>query len=148
MQRGLLAWSSLCARISTEAVASGRRPPLSHPPPQNLGVAPTPPPQIRTQKHTSPDPPNLKLAYAALQCLHLGAGTVDEKMYQRQLKKNDIAASMMGGGGGSKQGGGKQAGGKFRCGGGWLKPPGIAWGNGKGGGQALPVALGHSLCAP
>ncbi|KAL4434006.1 hypothetical protein ABPG75_000447 [Micractinium tetrahymenae] len=44
----------------------------------------------------------------------LTAGTVDEKMYQRQLKKNDIAASMMGGaagGGGAK--GAKQAGGKF-----------------------------------
>lgn len=37
-------------------------------------------------------------------------------MYQRQLKKNDIAAAMMGGGGGTGGGkGSKQAGGKFRC---------------------------------
>lgn len=43
------------------------------------------------------------------------AGTVDEKIYQRQLKKNDIAASMMGGGGGTSTKGGRQAGGKFRC---------------------------------
>lgn len=42
------------------------------------------------------------------------AGTVDEKMYQRQLKKGDIAAAMMGAGGGGGAKGGKQAGGKFR----------------------------------
>lgn len=36
------------------------------------------------------------------------AGTLDEKMYQRQLKKGDLAAATMGGGGGGK------AGGKFR----------------------------------
>lgn len=34
-------------------------------------------------------------------------------MYQRQLKKGDIAATMMGGGGGPG-GGAKQTGGKFR----------------------------------
>jgi len=38
---------------------------------------------------------------------------VDEKMYQRQLKKGDIAQTMMGGSGGGG-GGAKQAGGKFR----------------------------------
>ena len=43
------------------------------------------------------------------------AGTLDEKMYQRQLKKGDIAATMMGGGGsGGEGGGGAKAGGKFR----------------------------------
>ena len=49
-------------------------------------------------------------------CANPATGTLDEKMYQRQLKKGDIAATMMGGGGGADGGGGKQAGGgKFRC---------------------------------
>lgn len=46
------------------------------------------------------------------------AGTLDEKMYQRQLKKGDLAATTMGGagGGGGTSGGeaAKKAGGKFR----------------------------------
>lgn len=41
-------------------------------------------------------------------------GTLDEKMYQRQLKKGDIAATMMGGGAGGAGAGAKQGGGKFR----------------------------------
>jgi hypothetical protein len=45
-------------------------------------------------------------------------GTLDEKIFQRQLKKGDIAATVLGGGGAGAGGGGgsKQAGGKFRCG--------------------------------
>ncbi|PRW57845.1 DNA repair and recombination RAD54B [Chlorella sorokiniana] len=43
----------------------------------------------------------------------LTTGTLDEKMYQRQLKKGDIAATMMGGGAGGAGAGAKQGGGKF-----------------------------------
>ncbi|KAI7843688.1 hypothetical protein COHA_002588 [Chlorella ohadii] len=43
----------------------------------------------------------------------LTTGTLDEKMYQRQLKKGDIAATMLGSGAGGAGAAAKQGGGKF-----------------------------------